>query len=455
MIRNPFQVADAHRLFRDRSRNKETSVGVSCIHTYFIAQPIKKIHNFKKSVRIYLGYIEINSMNPLLQLTQLSQIRCSQRTCLETCDIDLIKQTVSYLNQLQSIDWMDGDFHDLPRILKALTRTNAFQDTAPAVIAALEPLFALLPQGLNQTKGLPQNDSYTEFVHRVLEFSSDQAIDLLHKGMSQGRHLYVEGENLSLAHQRSIVRYFGTKILTQHTDQFDKFLRGFDEYHDRAVAEKFYQEMLYEAVSNAHVNVFDTLLPYMSLTQPRTKSLPLITREELFSMQWMEKSTNMNCELYTSVPPRDMCSKDSFDERIWQLVDWIECTLTPDNAQNVALGVGTLAEHLCCMNEENVKEIEEIRTQDHPIFSRIWTNPLLSGHRTHVVSRLLQLTDSLNLPGDPGCETAWMLYEKLPEDEQMVPQQYMSVLQQYPPYAKLQLSATVADVASIRSVRKI
>lgn len=394
-------------------------------------------------------------MNPLLQLIKICETKCSQRACLDISHIDLIQQTISYINQSQPVDWMDGDFYDLPRVLKRVTPTSLFKNTAPEVIAALEPLFALLPEGLSQTKGLLQNDNYTEFVHRVLEFSSEQAIDLLHKGMAQGRHLYVKGENFSLVHQRSIVRNFGAQILTHHPALFDEFLRGFDQYHDPSAAEQFYQEMLYEAVSNAQVDMFDTLCSYMSLKEHPTKAQPLLTREELFSMLWMEKSVDMNCELYSSVQSRDLCPTESFDERVWRLVDWVEHYITAQNAQNVARGVGVLAERLCCVTEENSEAVAKIRAQEHPIFSRLWSNPLLSGHRTHVVSRFLELINSLNLPCSSGCETAWMLYEQLPQEERNVPQQHLAVLQQYPPYAKLQLSAIVEHSAPMRSTKKM
>ena len=99
-------------------------------------------------------------MTPLLQLIKICETKCSQRACLDISHIDLIQQTISYINQSQPVDWMDGDFYDLPRVLKSVTPTSLFKNTAPEVIAALEPLFALLPEGLSQTKGLKQNTPY-------------------------------------------------------------------------------------------------------------------------------------------------------------------------------------------------------------------------------------------------------------------------------------------------------
>lgn len=456
VIRNPFQVADAHRLFRDKSRNKENSVGGCDVHDYVVPQFFGKNHSFEKSV-IICEYYLVYLMTPLLQLIHCAQNCEITNQVFPVQDIDLISQTVLYLNSVQPIDWHDGDFYDLPEALAQISKEKHLKDMPLELLQALETVYALLPEAYNQTKGLLQNAPYTAFVDRVLQVRPEEGLVLLEQGMKNGRHLYTLGDNLSFETQAAIVTRFGTDLLkmSDAKQYLVRYLNIFQDHHDRIETQRLCQILLYEAVSDARVDVFDVLLERMSLQSPATKIASLLTREELCSMAWMRKADQMNSVLYNSFLPREQCTYGSFDARVWDLMDWMEQRLTPDTAQNVARGICVLADRLCCMNEDNIEDVLQIKTQQHPIFCQLWNHPILEGYRTEIVASILQNIQTHNLPYNSGCEVAWMLYEQLSEDEKHIPQDLMAVLQQYPPYAQLQLNAVVSHIAPQRFSKKM
>lgn len=383
-------------------------------------------------------------MTTLLRLIQRGHDVCDQKSHFDLSDINLIEDAASHLETLRSIDWTDGEFYDLLEVLQKSTKKIFLQKTPDKTLDALEPLFALLPDRLNQTKGLLQSEYYQEFIERVLKTCPQKGIDLIDKGMAQGRLLYMDGENFSCEQQSRIISYFGKSIISYNPDFCSQFWQVFDQHHDSICREKFYQKMLYEVVSNAQVEAIEPLVSYMSLRSLRTKSQVLIAREELFSMQWMEKAVNMNLALGHSIYAREQCAEGSFDQRVWNMVDWIETHITPENTRNVVWGISLLAEDLCCMNEENTQHIEKIQQEDHPIYSYLWNNPHLIGHRTEVVTRLLELVDSLSIPTESGCAVAWMLYSRLHSHEQNISEEFLKIFHQHPPYIKMQLEKTVA-----------
>lgn len=61
-------------------------------------------------------------MTPLLQLIQCAQNCERTNQVFPAQDIDLIFQTVLYLNSVQPIDWHDGDFYDLPEALAQISK---------------------------------------------------------------------------------------------------------------------------------------------------------------------------------------------------------------------------------------------------------------------------------------------------------------------------------------------
>lgn len=291
----------------------------------------------------------------------------------------------------------------------------------------------------------------------MLQACPDKGVELLEQGMKQGRLLYTLGDNLSFETQAAIVTRFGTDLLkiSDGKKHLVRYLDIFQDHHEPFAMERLCQILLYEAVSNARVDVFDVLLERMSLQSSATKIDSLLTREELCSMAWMSKAGQMNSELYNSFLPREQCQWESFDARVWDLMDWMEQRLTPKTAQNVARGIGVLADRLCCMNESDIHEILRIKQQQHPIFHQLWNNSILDGYRAEIIASILQNIQTHNLPYDSGCEVAWMLYERLSEDEKHIPQEVIAVLQQYPPYAQLQLRSVVEYIAPSRSTKKM
>jgi len=392
-----------------------------------------------------------------MQLIQCAQNCEITNQVFSVQNIDLISQTVLYLNSMQPIDWHDGDFYDLPEALAQLSKEKYLKDMPLELVQALETVYALLPEAYNQTKGLLQNAPYTAFVDRVLQVRPEEGLVLLEQGMKNGRHLYTLGDNLSFETQAAIVTRFGTDLLkmSDAKQYLVRYLDIFQDHHDRIETERLCQILLYEAVSDARVDVFDVLLERMSLQSPAIKTASLLTREELCSMAWMRKADQMNSVLYNSFLSREQCQWGSFDARVWGLMDWMEQRLTPDTAQNVARGICVLADRLCCMNEDNIEDVLQIKTQQHPIFCQLWNNPILEGYRTEIVASILQNIQTHNLPYNSGCEVAWMLYEQLSDAEKHIPQDMMAVLQQYPPYAQLQLNAVVSHIAPQRFSKKM
>lgn len=396
-------------------------------------------------------------MTPLLKLIHHAQNLDSKNQTFSLEDVHLISHTVSYLIDSQPIDWHSGDFYDLPEALAQISHEKHIKQMPIELLQALETVYALLPEAYNQIRGLLQNAPYTAFVDRVLQVCPDKGLVLLDQGMKNGRLLYTLGDNLSFESQAAIVKRFATDVLKMPNAKtlLVRYLDIFQDYHEKLEIERLCQSLLYEAVSDARVDVFDVLLERMSLQSLATKTASLLTREELCSMAWMRKADQMNSVLYNSFLPREQCQLGSFDARVWCLMDWIEQRLTPDTARNVARGICVLADRLCCMNEDNIEDVLQIKTQQHPIFCRLWNNPILEGCRTEIVASILQNIQTHNLPYNSGCEVAWMLYEQLSEDEKHIPQGLMAVLQQYPSYAQLQLSAVVSDIAPQRFSKKM
>lgn len=376
---------------------------------------------------------------------------------LEDKHIPLIEQTVWYVQSCQPIQWDDEVCYALRKALDQICADRYAAHMSLQLLQSLEPLYAQLPASYTEIKGLLQSTNYTSFVSQILEISPNYGLALLDQGMKNGRHLYTAGENLSFQAQAAIVTRFATNLLnTDNAAQhLVRYLEIFESYHELDHIEKVCQMLLYEAVSNSRVDCFDVLMERMSLKAPASNISSTLTREELCSLAWMRKSDQMSSELYNEFLPREQCKPKSFDARVWDLIDWIKEQLTDNTAINLAQGIRVLAERLCCMHEDDIQDILKIKKQPHPIFHQLWVNPLLNGHRTAVVASILQSTQTHNLPYNSGCEVAWMLYEQLSENEKIIPQNLIAVLHQYPPYAKLQLSAAVEHVVPQRVTKKM
>lgn len=376
---------------------------------------------------------------------------------LEDKHIPLIEKTVLYVQSCHPINWDDEVCYALRKALDQTCTDWRAAHMSLQLLQSLEPLYAQLPASYTEIKGLLQSTSYTSFVSQILEISPHYGLALLDQGMKNGRHVYTDGENLSFQAQAAIVTRFATNLLkTDNAVQhLVRYLEIFESYHEPGQMEKFCQILLYEAVSNARVDCFDVLMERMSLQAPASNISSTLTREELCSLAWMRKSDQMSSELYNEFLPREQCQSESFDARVWDLIDWVGQHLTYDTAINLAQGIRVLAERLCCMNEDDIHDVLKIKKQPHPIFHQLWCNPLLNGHRVAVVQSVLKNTQTHNLPYNSGCEVAWMLYEQLSEEEKNIPHDLLSVLQQYPPYAKLQLSEVVEHVSPQRFTKKM
>lgn len=379
-------------------------------------------------------------MSPLLQFIERCEVVYTQRAHFTLNDLDLIEQTVLYLNDAQPIDWMGEHFYDLPSAVERALRPN----TPSKVLEALEPLFALLPDHPHQNKGLLQSRYYTRLIEMVMDISPATGVDLLLKGMKEGRHLCGEGESRTDLAQTRIVFSFAVKLIP-HPPHLETFLQGFDQHHSPVSRERFYQKLLYEIVSEAQVDLFEMILPYMSLKSGAAIDSFSLSRTELFSMEWMKKCSQMNCELHTWVPPRELCENGSFDCRVWNLVDWINVHLTEENSEQVAAGMSFITKDFCQANETVIDGVDTLNSKPHPIFTQLWDNPFVVGKRGRIVGDLLQGIGERTLPLESGCATAWMLFSRLREEEKTIPDHLMSVLQQYPPYAKEQLKSALTS----------
>lgn len=383
-------------------------------------------------------------MNPIRDF--INQVEHGSSATLST---ETIKSVVLHLQEQPHIDWDDENFYQLPRVLNHIS--NSWKLKTEDIIFALEPLFALLPDGLRQTKGLLQNSSYTSFAMEVLGKRPEIGARFLHQGMTAGRHLYTDGDNLSFVVQREIFLDV-TKIFIENAtaDQFSELLDVIEQHHEPHMYEKAYQNMLYTLVNGARSGLLEPLLARMSLTSEGKRGELGITRSELMSFEWMGKAPNMNCELYNSVAARHLCEPGGFDDRVWEMADWMMAHVNEKNAGAVVDGISLLADRLCTMDEsESIGDISTIRTQEHPIFTVLWSHPDLINFQHHVVEHLLYHVDAKNLPFERGCEMAWMFYERL-QDPTRVSSDLLPVLQQYPPYSRHQLECSIESTATAR-----